>query len=211
LDRVNFNITQGYSGTYDPVKFDLRNNLFLNGTVALTYFSTNSSVWGIYDNLFDAVALSVTSSNSNISPLNSNNGYHSTTNLAASSGSDVTVTNVDYQPGPLGNYYYPANGTNLFSLVDAGSRTADQAGLYHYTTQTGQTKETNSVVDIGFHYLAVDANGNPIDTDGDGLPDYLEDRNGNGSYDSGSGETDWQTSNSGISGAAGLQVFTPLK
>ena len=77
-------------------------------------------------------------------------------------------------------------------LVNAGSRTADQAGLYHYTTQTGQTKETNSVVDIGFHYLAVDANGNPIDTDGDGLPDSLEDRNGNGSYDSGSGETDWQ-------------------
>ena len=51
----------------------------------------------------------------------------------------------------------------------------------------------------------------PFDTDGDGLPDYFEDRNGNGAYDSGSGETDWQTSNSGISGAAGLQVFTPLK
>ena len=51
----------------------------------------------------------------------------------------------------------------------------------------------------------------PLDYDGDGLPDYFEDRNGNGAYDSSSGETDWQTSNSGINGAAGLQVFTPLK
>ena len=42
-----------------------------------------------------------------------------------------------------------------------------------------------------------------IDTDGDGIPDYLEDRNGNGTVDS--GETDWQNSN----GAAdlGLKVW----
>ena len=65
------------------------------------------------------------------------------------------------------------------------------AGLYHYTTQTSQAKETTSVVDIGYHYVAVDANGNPIDTDVDGVPDYMEDRNGNGSVDS--GETDWQS------------------
>ena len=31
-----------------------------------------------------------------------------------------------------------------------------------------------------------------FDGDGDGLPDYLEDRNGNGAYDSGAGESDWQ-------------------
>jgi len=30
-----------------------------------------------------------------------------------------------------------------------------------------------------------------VDTDGDGIPDYLEDRNGNGSVDT--GETDWQS------------------
>ena len=46
------------------------------------------------------------------------------------------------------------------------------------------------MVDIGFHYVAV-TNNVPIDTDGDGLPDYLEDRNGNGTVDS--GETDWQS------------------
>jgi hypothetical protein len=37
----------------------------------------------------------------------------------------------------------------------------------------------------------VDDNGNPDDTDADGMPDYLEDANGNGSVDS--GETDWQS------------------
>jgi hypothetical protein len=66
-------------------------------------------------------------------------------------------------------------------------------------------------VDIGLHYVAVNSSGEPIDTDGDGLPDYFEDANGNGSADS--GETDWQSYNSlnGLTGTPGLQVFTPLK
>ena len=72
---------------------------------------------------------------------NGNNGYYSMPILPASSGSDVTLASVDYQTGPLGRYYYPGSGTNLYSLANAGSRTADQAGLYHHTTQTNQTKE----------------------------------------------------------------------
>jgi Regulator of chromosome condensation (RCC1) repeat/Bacterial TSP3 repeat len=75
----------------------------------------------------------------------------------------------------------PANS----ALINAGSTTADLVGLYHFTTQTNQMKETNSPVDIGYHYVAVDGNGNPVDTDGDGIPDYIEDANGNGSYDAG--------------------------
>jgi hypothetical protein len=35
----------------------------------------------------------------------------------------------------------------------------------------------------------VGANGLPLDTNGDGIPDYLEDVNGNGLVDS--GEIDW--------------------
>ncbi len=208
-DRAILNITQGYSGTAYPVYLDLRNNLFRNGSVTLTYYTTNNYVWSLRDNLFDGVALTVSSSSTNIAPVNSNNGYHNTTNLPATSGGDVTLAGVDYQPGPLGNYYYPTNGTNLFSLVNAGSRNADLAGLYHHTVRVDQLNETNSVVDIGFHFMAVDINGIPLDSDGDGIPDYLEDRNGNGGCDS--TETDWQSSNSGMSGAAGLQVFTPLK
>jgi len=51
------------------------------------------------------------------------------------------------------------------------------------------------------------------DYDSDGLFGVFEDWNSNGSYDSASGETDWQTYNSkyGIGPGPGLIVFTPLK
>jgi hypothetical protein len=49
-----------------------------------------------------------------------------------------------------------------------------------------------SQVDIGIHYVAVDANGNFIDTDGDGVPDFVEDAKGSGGPPA-SGETDWQS------------------
>ena len=58
-------------------------------------------------------------------------------------------------------------------------------GLYHFTTQTNQVKETNSIVDIGYHYVAVNAYGQPVDSNGDGIPDYLEDANGDGLFDVG--------------------------
>src|SRR6185312_5358236 len=83
------------------------------------------------------------------------------------------------------NYYLPAN--SLF--VDIGSTTADQFGLYHFTIQTNQVIESNSIVDLGYHYLATDANGDPLDSNGNGIPDYLEDVNGNGIVDA--GETPW--------------------
>ena len=99
-----------------------------------------------------------------------------------------------YQTGALGRYYAPSS-----EIVDTGSRTAAAAGLYHYTTQTDQSKDS-STVDVGFHYVAVDEFGNPIDSDGDGTPDYLEDANGNGTVES--GETDWQSGTD-----AGLRVL----
>ena len=118
----------------------------------------------------------------------------------------------DYQASSLGSYYYPTSGgtTSLANLINNGGRTASAAGLYHHTTRTDQTKDS-STVDIGFHYLALNGGNQPVDTDSEGIPDYLEDKNGNGSFDSASGETDWQTSNSSVSGAAALQVFTLLK
>jgi len=109
----------------------------------------------------------------------------------------VTITNgFLYQTAALGSYFQPTNSV----LINAGSRNATNAGLYHFCTTTNQWKETNSIVDIGLHYVAVDANGNPVDSDQDGIPDYLEDFNSNGVVDS--GETDWQSA-----ADWGLRVF----
>ena len=118
---------------------------------------------------------------------NSHNGY--TTNVAqiaplAASSVVLSLTNIPFVAGPLGKYYLPTNGvaTNLFN---AGSTNAHLLGFYHYTTTTNQVKEATTRLDIGYHSIAVNASGQPIDTDGDGLPDYLEDANSNGSLDSG--------------------------
>jgi len=120
---------------------------------------------------------------------------------------DVILTNFNWQISWLGSFYLPTNST----LINVGSCYATNAALYHFTTTTNQAKEAASIVDIGYHYVATDGNGNPIDTDGDGFPDYWEDSNGNGN--GGDDATSWQTYNSpnGLTGATGLKVFTPLK
>jgi hypothetical protein len=107
-------------------------------------------------------------------------------------GTHDVITNLTWKVGLLGYYYQ----TNTSPLINVGSTNADLLGLYHFTTTTNllsnlQIKETNSIVDIGYHYVAVNTNGVPIDTDADGSPDYLEDANGNGAVNS--GETDWNS------------------
>jgi hypothetical protein len=98
--------------------------------------------------------------------------------------------------GPYGRYYQPTSS----SLINAGSTNATNVALYHFTCTTNQVKETNTTVDIGPHWVGLDANGNLRDYDGDGIPDYYEDRNGNGSVNT--GETDWQSATDW-----GLRVF----
>jgi hypothetical protein len=85
----------------------------------------------------------------------------------------------------LAIYYQPTNSP----LLNAGSTNATNAGLYWFTTTTNQMRETNSVVDLGPHWVALDASGQPVDSDSDGLPSFLEDADGDGVVDS--GETDW--------------------
>jgi hypothetical protein len=119
------------------------------------------------------------------------NAYTNASNLfPVGCAHDKKSVTFNWQTGFAGTYYLPTNPTNSV-LINAGDVTADTVGLYHFTTQTNQLKETNSVVDIGYHYVALGTNGFPVDTDGDGIPDYLEDANGNGVVDS--GETDWKS------------------
>ena len=139
----------------------------------------------------------------------SNNGYRA--GLTVMPGDLSTTTNLvmEFESGPmtnhlgyLGSFYYPTNGTSnsLTNLINTGSRLASAAGLFHYLTTTNQVREGSSTVDIGFHYVALDEAGQPVDSDGDGIPDYLEDANGNGSVDD--GETDWDDAED-----LGLRVF----
>ena len=75
------------------------------------------------------------------------------------------------------------------------------AGLYHYTTRVDQTKDgvqTGNVV-IGRHYIATTGptSTQPIDTDNDGIPDYVENWHGDGDGDGtvrlhADTETDWR-------------------
>ena len=158
----------------------IRNNLFYGGIFKYAPNVTNSFV---KDNLFDQTVIS---NNSSVYTTY-NGGYNAfvTNNsrlLPANANDLIIMTNAPhYQAGPLGFYYQ----TNTSVLINAGHTNADQVGLYEYTVCTNlvgglEIKETNSVVDIGYHYVATDAYGNPIDTYLSGTPDYLVDTAGNG-------------------------------
>ena len=136
------------------------------------------------------------------------NAYTNASNIVSiGCAHDQKSVAFNWQMGLAGSYYLPTNSI----LINTGDVTADAVGLYHFTTQTNQAKEATSTVDIGYHYVALDSFGNPIDTNGDGIPDYLEDANGNGLYDAGD-IADWLISPfNGLSRTKGLQVFTPLK
>jgi hypothetical protein len=204
FERGNLVFYQTNAGYYAfPLNF--RNNYMHGGSMDLPHNS--SDPWTFTDNLFDSMNTSFGSF-----PLSaSNNAYRATTTFGGSG--NKTLTTLDFQSGPAGPYYYPTAGANLATLINTGSRTADLAGLYHFTTQTNQQKEAATQVDIGFHYVALDTSGatpQPIDSDGDGIPDYVEDKSGNGTADS--GESDWNNSNSGrATNPNGLMIFTPWK
>jgi hypothetical protein len=160
-----------------------RNNLFYGGTFDFAPSVTNSVV---QDNVFNLTSIPPES----IAYYGGFNAFITNCDrLLPTNSTDLVLTNIAFQTGPLGYYYYPTN-TPLTPLIDGDTNTtAAQVGLFHYTTTTNQVKETNSPLDIGYHYVALGANGLPVDTTGCGTPDYLRDANGNGLVDS--GELSW--------------------
>jgi hypothetical protein len=161
IERVNCDIEPG--DTNVPV---FRNNLVYGGTFGYGPWSATNGV--ARDNLFDRAIIPDWIGGSGWTYIGGNNAYVTNCNrLDPAYSSDVILSNSPaYQTSWFGRYYLPPNSP----LINAGSTTADQVGLYHFTTQTNQTIQANSIVDIGYHYVATDANGNPLDSNGDGIP-----------------------------------------
>jgi alpha-tubulin suppressor-like RCC1 family protein/sugar lactone lactonase YvrE len=162
-----------------PSALALSNNLVFGTTVNLP--QPPNTVWYAFNNDFDTCTIT----NSTLT-----NGYNAYLNcngrLYPTNANDV-VTNASlaYQTNWLGGFYQPPDSP----LIHAGSTTADQVGLYHYTVTTNQVIEGTNIVSIGYHYVATDNNGNPLDSNSNGIPDYAEDANGNGIVDN--GEANW--------------------
>ncbi|HEV2210732.1 MAG TPA: hypothetical protein VG167_18310 [Verrucomicrobiae bacterium] len=205
LDRVYADIEPR-----DGVWSYVRNCLVYGGN--FSFAPTNSLV---QDNLFDQTTITNLIGGHGNTYSGGFNVYVTNYNrLQPTQASDkILSASPSYQTGPLSTFYLLSTS----GLINADtSTTADQVRLYHYTVMTNliaglEIKETNSLVDLSYHLVATDSSGNPINTSGDGTPDYLRDVNGNGVVDS--GEISWlnYTSPNGLTSAGGLQVFTPLK
>src|SRR5437867_2494848 len=165
LDRVATSVDAGNTPT---VTF--RNNLLRGGYFEIFDYSPDVTM---RDNFFDRTAIPYWND-----VVSSHNGYVSGADrLQPTQATDKILAPV-YVTGPLGDYYQPANSI----LLNAGSQSAAASGLYHYTTTTNQAKEAGSTVDIGLHWIALDAQNQPMDTDRDQLADYFEDQNGDGVF-----------------------------
>jgi hypothetical protein len=174
-----FTDTAGY-GTYALSAY---NNLFHRGSLSLNN-QHSGSVWILKDNLLTSDGATLGGSYATNYYIVTHNGFRS--GLAALGTSARTNLALDFQTGPLGRFYYPSSGSlpSLAGLVNQGSRNATNVGLWHYTLTADRRKETNSMVDIGFHYLATDEDGVPVDSDGDGIGDHELDPMGTGFGDS---------------------------
>jgi len=178
----------------DAPNLTFENCSFYNGLLVMCRYSgQSSSFWMVKNTAFDGTAFAWADNFNgdtnhtafDYNSYNTNNLSWQTYpypypptygNLESVGAHDMMVANFNWQTSWLGNFYLSPTSP----LINAGLGTADQWGLYHFTTQTNQVKETNSIVDIGYHYVATDAYGNPMDSNGNGIPDYIEDRNGTG-------------------------------
>lgn len=147
------------------------NNLFWQGELTITGTPTSGAAT-FENNLFDSTVNSLTRGAISIGT-SSNNAYVTTNSgVLPPENNDVILSeSPNYQSGALGDYYYPTNQTNL---IYAGSESAASADLYYYTVTTNNVIDGTNMVSIGFHYVAVGADGDPLDLNDDGIPDYLE-------------------------------------
>jgi hypothetical protein len=201
MESVNTPNVGFTNNVFHRVPFAINSNAKITSFNNLFYGTTNTNAFTISinhasgaspnvheNNVFDGVTAS----------LDGTVGYNAylngATNVNYTNNYDIW-TNLTWIAGPLGNYYQATNSP----LLTNGSTFAANLGLYHYTVLTNNASvEGTNIVSRGYHYVGL-TNGVPIDTNGDGIPDYLEDANGNGVVDS--GEIDWL-----VAGDLGLTV-----
>lgn len=209
FDRVTINVDPDYfeppyndPTLYVDLAFEAYNNLFRGGLLRLLPISATAGNWVFKDNLFDKIAFV---QNTAQTMDHNYNGYWKRTpgeletgqtdRLSPNGTHDVVLAaSPTYQFGPLGRYYLPTYSSGLYN---AGSRTAAEAGLYHYTTQPNQIKEGDEGgnVNIGLHYVATVnyASATLKDSDSDGIPDYMENWHGDGDTGASRIHTDYET------------------
>jgi hypothetical protein len=226
LDPTYYEFGWDDQGNNVDLSVQAHNNLFRGGQwFHLEPIPASAGDWVFEDNLFDMVNIVQDINSGQNQPLDYDyNGYWplstnaltwdsyfypwywlentselqptATTNGFSDGQNEVTLNSaLPYQAGPFGHFYLPTNT----ALYGAGSDTAANLGLYHYTTRVDQIKEGEDAAkvnaNIGLHYIAA-TNGVPTDFDGDGIPDYVENWHGDG--DTGANrihtadETDWQ-------------------
>lgn len=153
-------------------KADLRAVTFSGVTNWALCTSGSVSTLTVKDSLFAAIGGTAFASNTALaSAAISGNGQYLATNGWLGTGV-VALGASPFAGGTYGSFYL----IQTTALINAGTTNASAVGLYHFTTATSGTKETNSIVDIGFHYPSTE------DYDSDGLLDFLEDRDGDGTY-----------------------------
>ncbi len=211
FDQVSVTLNPTFYWDIEVLNSDLSlqayNNLFRGGQwFMLEPIPATAGNWVFKDNLFDKVEFWQDTaepldhdSNGYWPMLASELRYIDTASrlVPTNSVSDQVLSSAPpYQSGPLGDYYLPTTTP----LYHAGSRTANDAGLFHYTTRVDQTKEgSGQMVNIGLHYVATTNSACflPRDSEGDGIPDYVENWHGDGDFNTHIGqETDWQNDNS---------------
>jgi hypothetical protein len=194
FDGVSINLNPTYYWMIATNNCDLQvtahNNLFRNSAwLVISGTPATAGNWTFRDNLFDKVrffqdpTLPLDFDHNGYWPLTDAEivfGASGYTNLLQATATSSGATELflshapPYQGGAFGNYYLSATTP----LYQAGSRTATDAGLAQYTTFVNQTKDAASQpVNVGLHYVTA-TNSLPFDSDGDGVPDFVEAEHG---------------------------------
>lgn len=202
------------SGHPNPYTVYLLNNTTFASSLIFNYNNLGTAPntrWEFRRNLFHSISkhtsintpLRFTAALSSDKIARSHNGFSSVHLPLVTYGYDDALANdpagTDVDLGATGVSFIgiderPWRQKSPFQMRNMGGILASTAGLYHSTTvwsTTGDLKDgedpsaaSPANVDIGYHYVALNSSGLPIDSNSNGTADYLEDADGDRLLDS---------------------------